>query len=182
LTQSEGEGVQAIFQARVGSAFEPVDALEYLKAARREVGQDEFPAWFQDAGHFAKHLLWPGQVMESIHADHRIEAGVRLGQLFGVVKDVTNPTARIGLSDSRFGRPLLPRINVQRGDALRVRSHRGQETTGAGSDFQHVAGQWQGLSQQEFDAFLRIIPEAAKQDLALLGLLQPARAWTVVDY
>ena len=128
------------------SAFKPVNPVENLKAARREIAQDEFPARFQHPQHFLEYPHRALQMVKGVHTDHGVETGVGPGQMFGIVDDKSNPVAGPRPADVQLRRALLLRVCVQRRDAFCVLRHRCEEAAFAGADFEHMPGQRQAFA------------------------------------
>ena len=148
------------------SAFKPVNPVENLKSARREIAQDELPARLQHPQHFLEHPHRALQMVKSIHADHRIETGIGPRQPLRIMNDVSNGTTRSGLANVAFRQPLLVCVNIECRDMIRVLRQFDKETTLAGADFQHVAGQRQGFRKDELEARRRIVAKSPEQCLA----------------
>ena len=172
--QQAREVSQTIFEAGMCSAFKPVNPVENLKAARREIAQDEFPARLQHPQHFLNHPHWALQMVKRVHAGHRIEAGVGPWQPLRIMNDVSNGTTRPGLANVAFRQPLLVGVNIERRDPIRMFAQLSEETTLASADFEHMPGQRKDFREDEFEAPRRIVSEAAKQRLAVRhGLAVP---------
>ena len=156
------------------SAFKPVNPVENLKSARREIAQDELPARLQHPQHFLEHPHRALQMVKSIHADHRIETGIGPRQPLRIMNDVSNGTTRSGLANVAFRQPLLVCVNIECRDMIRMFPQLGEETALAGADFEQVAGQRQNFREDELEARRRIVAETAKQRLAFRhGLAVP---------
>ena len=164
--QQVREVSQTIFQAGMRSAFKPVNPVENLKAARREIAQDEFPARLQHPQHFLEHPHRALQMVKGVHAGHRIETGVGPGQLLRIMNDVSNGTTRPGLANVAFRQPLLVGVNIECRDMFRVFRQFGKETALAGADFQHVTGQRKDFREDELQTGVRIVAKSPEQCLA----------------
>ncbi len=84
------------------SAFKPVNPVENLKAPRREIAQDEFPARLQNSQHFMEHPHWALQMVKGVYADHRVEMGIGPRQPLRIMNNVSNGTTRSGLANMAF--------------------------------------------------------------------------------
>ena len=59
------------------SAFKPVNPVENLKAARREIAQDSFPPGFNTSSICLNTRHRVLQMVKGVHAGHRIETAIR---------------------------------------------------------------------------------------------------------
>ena len=150
----------------MSSAFKPENPVENLKSARREIAQDKFPTRLQHPQHFLEHPHRALQMVKSIHADHRIETGIGLGQPLRIMNDVSNGTTRSGLANVAFRQPLLVCVNIECRDMIRMFPQLGEEAALAGADFQYPAWQGQGFREDELEARRRIVSKSPEQRLA----------------
>ena len=102
------------------STFKPVNPVENLKAARREIAQDEFPTWLQHQQHLLEHPHRMLQMMKGVHADHRIETAIGPRQPLRIMNDVSNGTTRPSLANVVFRQPLLIGVIVECRDMIRM--------------------------------------------------------------
>ena len=67
---------EIVAMVHVGCAFRSKETGHDLKAARAEIGQDQFATWLDDPLHFFENLKKMWDVMHGVHGDCDIERSV----------------------------------------------------------------------------------------------------------
>ena len=158
---------EIVAMVHVNCTFRSMETGHDLKAARAEIGQDQFATRLDDPLHFVENLKKMGDVMHGVHGDRCVKGPVGRRQMGGVLEHVLDFSFHACVTGIQAGVLLLFRRDIDRGHLFDVGRQSQHEPAFAGADLQHGTCQGQRLGQNELDTRGEVIAKALHEGVAL---------------